>query len=101
MSDQATTESDRNPLDIVAEDFAARWRRGERPSVMEFVRLHPQWAAELRELLPSLALMEKLKRRNTGGGAATPPASGSGADAAAPLVLDRLGDFRIVREIGR
>ena len=85
------SDPDRHPLDELAEEFAERCRRGERPSVSDYIREHPEHADGLREVLPPIALMEKLKRRN---------ASGSGS-AIAPLKLEKLGDFRIVREIGR
>jgi hypothetical protein len=85
------TELDRDPLDLLAEEFAQRCRRGEHPPVSEFLQRHPQWAAELREMLPAVAVLESAKRQTT---AAHPvPAGGS-----AP---DRLGDFRILRELGR
>jgi serine/threonine protein kinase len=90
MSD-SSSDPDRHPLDELAETFAAEYRRGEHPSVSDYVRRHPEHADGLREVLPSIALMEKLKRRNTSGNGNT----------IAPVKLERLGDFRIVREIGR
>ena len=91
MNDTTQSDPDRHPLDLLAEEFADRWRRGEHPTVSDYVRKHPALADGLRQVLPPIALMEKLKRRNT---------SGNGA-ALAPLKLEKLGDFRIVREIGR
>jgi len=79
---------DRDPLDVLAEDFAARLRRGERPSVADYAAAHPDHAAELRDLLPAVAQMELLKRHRQ-----TAPASRS--------MPDRFGDYRIVRELGR
>ena len=90
MSDSAPCDPDRHPLDLLAEEFAQRVRRGERPSVSDYVRRYPNLAGGLRQVLPPIAMMEKLKRRNTSGG-----------ESVAPLKLDKLGDFRIVREIGR
>src|SRR5690349_3791592 len=87
----ATSDPDRHPIDLVAEEFAEQCRRGEHPSVSDYAARHPELAEELRELLPPIALMEKLKRRNSSGNSA----------AAVPLKLERLGDFRIVREVGR
>src|SRR5438270_5269988 len=78
---------DRDPLDVLAEEFADRLRRGEHPSVGDYAAAHPDHAAELKELLPAVAQMELLKRFR--------------APAAAPALPDRLGDFRIVRELGR
>ncbi len=100
MSDESPildTESpgdgdERHPLDVLAEEFSERCRRGDHPSVADYARQYPQYADQLRELLPPIALMEKLKRRNL---------SGTGGIAQSPLKLDRLGDFRILREVGR
>ncbi len=79
-------------LNQLAEEFAARYRRGERPSLQEYVDLHPALADDIREYFPAMAEMEQAKddRREV----VPPPARG-------PLpALERLGDFRILREIG-
>lgn len=81
-------EPDRDPVDVLAEEFADRLRRGEHPSVGDYAAAHPDHADQLRELLPAVAQMEMLKRFRH-------PA------AAEKSLPDRLGDFRIVRELGR
>jgi eukaryotic-like serine/threonine-protein kinase len=87
------TNAERNPIDALAEEFAERYRRGERPSLTEYTRKYPELAAEIQELFPALAVMEQLK----------PVAP----DASAELYNlqgkrpERIGDFRILREIGR
>ena len=86
------TPDDRDPVDVLAEDFADRLRRGERPSVASYAAAYPEHAAQLRDLLPAVAQMEQLKRFRKVAPAAETPAT--------PLP-DRLGDFRIVRELGR
>jgi eukaryotic-like serine/threonine-protein kinase len=78
---------DRDPLDVLAEEFVERIRRGEHPSVSAYAAEHPEHAGELRELLPAVAQMEMLKRFRH--------------PAAETPLPDRLGDFRIVRELGR
>lgn len=90
MNDAPATESERNPVDVLAEEFAEQCRRGEHPTVSDFVRRYPEQADELRQVLPPIALMEKLKHRNL-----------SGASEIQSLKLERLGDFQILREIGR
>ena len=52
MSDST---SDRDPIEVLADSFLARFRRGERPSVEEYAAKHPELADEIRELLPALA----------------------------------------------
>jgi hypothetical protein len=36
--------ADRNPLEVLAEEFVERQRRGERPSLSEYTRNHPELA---------------------------------------------------------
>ncbi len=87
--------SSRDPLDALAEEFAERCRRGEKPSAEEYAGRYPEMAEELRRLLPTVAFLEA-GRRKAGG-----PGSGSGEIAgAAALPFERLGDNRVVREIG-
>ena len=80
----------------LAHEFAERYRRGERPALNEYVERYPHLAAEIRELFPMLAMIEQA------GGSADPPPTASVApprrDGAIP---ERLGDDRILREIGR
>ncbi len=51
-----------DPFDRVAEEFLERCRRGESPSVGEYEGRFPDHAQRIRELLPSVAMMEQLKR---------------------------------------
>src|SRR5262249_5048582 len=51
--------SDREPVERLAEEFADRYRRGERPSLTEYVQRYPDLGQEIRELFPALVLMEK------------------------------------------
>src|SRR5205809_5762485 len=79
-------------LNQLAEDFAARYRRGERPSLSEYIERHPQLADDIREFFPAMIEMEQVKEERQ---------EVSEPNAAGPLPpLERLGDFRIVREIG-
>ncbi|HEY7426639.1 MAG TPA: protein kinase [Gemmataceae bacterium] len=81
---------ERDPLDVVAEEFAERCRRGEQPSLSEYLARYPQWADELRDLLPAAAMMEELRRHKQ-----------SVRAVAGSEPIERLGDYRIVRELGR
>src|SRR5262245_27079309 len=89
--------ADRNPVEQLAEEFVARQRRGEHPDLEEYTARYPQWADEIRELFPALALMEDLKP----GKADVTGAYESAPEVAAGGRLERLGDFRILREVGR
>jgi serine/threonine protein kinase len=82
-----------DPFDRVAEEFVERCRRGESPSVGEYEARFPEHAQRIRELLPSVAMMEQLKRRLR---------SSRDSDSQAPAsVPERLGDYRLIRELGR
>jgi serine/threonine protein kinase/WD40 repeat protein len=88
------THSEQHPVDALAEEFVARYRRGERPSLTEYVRRYPELAEEIRDLFPALVMMEDVR-----------PASASGAAAEAAAVgarqPERVGDYRVLREVGR
>ena len=45
-------------LNRLADEFAARYRSGERPSISEYVERHPDLADEIREFFPALVEME-------------------------------------------
>ena len=57
------TTSDRNPVYVLAYEFAARIREGEAPSIDEYVARHPELADDIRATFPSIAMMEKLSRK--------------------------------------
>src|SRR5262249_30718642 len=78
----------------LAEEFVQRIRRGERPSVEDYVAAHPEHAGQIRELFPALVLIEALGPDDSSYDAPAVPAPTE----AAPL--RRLGDYCIVREAG-
>jgi hypothetical protein len=89
--------SDRNPVEELAEEFLERYRRGERPSLTEYTNKWPSLAGEIRDLFPALLMMEDIRpgKEDT---------TGSGTDrslASEGKKLERLGDYRILREVGR
>jgi serine/threonine protein kinase/WD40 repeat protein/tetratricopeptide (TPR) repeat protein len=88
--------SERDPVEQLAEEFAARCRRGERPSLTEYTDKYPDLAGRIRECFPA------------GGGAEpsavapSPPTEAVDPRAeTADRVPARLGEYRIVREVGR
>jgi eukaryotic-like serine/threonine-protein kinase len=84
---------DGHPLEALAADFMARRRQGERPSAEEYAAQHPELAAEIRELFPTIGVLEDARQHQE---AASEP-----EDIGVRKKLTRLGDFRIVREMGR
>ncbi len=100
MSD--STGSGRDPVELLAESFQARLRRGERPSLEEYVARCPERADDIRELFPALFEMEQLKPlaeavAGVGEQSPTPAAAHSGPVSPHP---QRLGDYHILRVIG-
>lgn len=81
--------ADRDELADLVRVYLEQRRAGREAACDEFAAEHPRWAAQLRELLPSVMLLEQVEKRNR---------SGTAADET-PWRL--LGELRIVREIGR
>ncbi len=75
----------------VADEFLDRLKRGERPDVEEYARRHPPFASVLRQVLTALQLVH----------VASGPVSRSGEPGTWEPPPGLLGDFRIVREVGR
>ena len=74
-------------INQLAEEFTQRLRAGEQPSVEEYCDRYPDIADELRDLLPALAEVEQVKDQ-------APPA-------VEPPRLRQVGEYQIVREVGR
>src|SRR5262249_27671740 len=83
-------------LDLVAADLGARRRRGERPSAEEYAAHDPEIADRIGDLLRA-SIMREPGRSLAGSSAATDcgPAAVSGPPPG------RLGDYRIIRKVGR
>jgi serine/threonine protein kinase/WD40 repeat protein len=91
----SSSSADRNPVERLAEEFVERHRRGERPALSEYIARYPQHAEEIRDLFPALLMMEQLKPA---------PADATGdyvPSTPETMPLQRLGDYRILREVGR
>ena len=75
----------------VADEFLRRQEQGERPDVEEYAARHPEAAPVLRKVLTALGLLEQslAEAVDPAGPAPQGPAAGT------------LGDFRILREVGR
>jgi WD40 repeat protein/serine/threonine protein kinase len=93
MSDSS---SERNPVEELAEEFLERRRRGERPALSEYTNRYPQWADKIRNLFPLLIDMEAARP-------ATQDNQSPDREIAltSPSRLVQLGDYRILREVGR
>ncbi len=85
----------------LAEEFLERHRRGERPTLREYVDREPALADQIKSVFPAMAMMEDIA-----------PADESLASGATDTVIlprtvgdspprAQLGDYRIIREVGR
>lgn len=80
-------------VDVLASDFIARYRTGDRPTIEEYAFRHPELSESIHQVFPLVLSIEKVKVDQQ-----------SAADGSATLAgreIKQLGDFRIVREIGR
>src|SRR5437868_6806203 len=80
-------------LTRLADEFAARYRAGERPSLQEYIDRHPELAEDIRDLLPAMVEIEQVKEDHQ--------EAAERAAAPASPALRQLGDFRLLREVGK
>ena len=85
--------SESGEVDLVAEEILEELRLGQKPSLDDYVAKYPDLATELRDLFPSLLLMEHFGSPDISGGLPNGETTSSGRR--------KLGDYVIVREIGR
>jgi len=91
-----TEDQDRNPFDVLADQFTEQCRAGQHPSVEDYAAGHPELADKIRELFPAIEAIEQLGSRS----------ASEKRFVKANAIFDRnkieqIGDYRIVREIGR
>jgi serine/threonine protein kinase len=94
-----STSDSQGPVELLAEEFLDRRTRGERPTIGEYCERHPQHAEEIREVFEALLMVEDLKPGSSDqsesiGGAGFVPAPNGRR-------LERIGGYRVLREIGR
>jgi serine/threonine protein kinase/WD40 repeat protein/tetratricopeptide (TPR) repeat protein len=89
--------SQQNRVEALAQEFLERRRQGERPTIAEYAARYPELAEEIRACFPALLLVEDLKPdpAEATGPSGAPDVLGGGS------AVERLGDYRILREVGR
>ena len=92
-SENGVPDEPRDPLDVLAEQFLAQVRSGEPVTPEGFAARHPEHGSELRDLCETLLMLEGMKRDRE--------SSATGGKRLVVPNLERLGDYRIVREVGR
>lgn len=87
----APTKADHFDLDKIGEQFAEAIRVGAYPNIDVYLKLYPENADEIRELLESISLIETFKQSKR---AVSDPS-------ARDTTFTELDDYKIIREIGR
>ena len=83
-------------LGELLEEFSAQLSAGAAVDVEEFAQAHPEYADTLRKRLPAVRILADLGRSaDAGETSVPPPLADTGVEVAT------LGDFRIIREVGR
>src|SRR5262245_61688023 len=88
----------RNPVEVLLEEFLERRRRSEAVTPEDYAQRHPELAKEILELFPALLMMEELGEETSD---RTSSLGGSGTGAKIGATAGRLGEFRLLREVGR
>jgi len=83
----------REPLEVLASQFVEALRAGNQPSIDEYALRSPRLASEILELFPFLAAMEGWKSHTE--------LTSFDHRSLRTLTNERLGEFEILREIGR
>src|SRR5262245_57961279 len=92
----SSPSDDRSPVELLADEFLARCKRGEKPTIKEYCDRHPDLAGEIRDVFEAVLMVEDLKPG---------PDDASGSYGESVRVngkrLEHVGDYRILCEIGR
>ena len=92
----SSSNDERGPVELLADEFLARCKRGDKPTIKEYCDRHPDLAQEIRDVFEAVLMVEDLK-----------PGSGEGSGSSGDSVrsdgqrLGQVGDYRILGEIGR
>ncbi|MCA9151704.1 MAG: protein kinase, partial [Planctomycetales bacterium] len=74
-------------IEQLSEAYLAKLRNGASPSISDYARQYPHLSAEIRDVFPTLAMLERLRPTEV--------------HETASLVIKKLGEYCIHREIGR
>ena len=95
----ATEKFERHPFEQLADKFVSQLRAGLSPSIEKYALDHPEHAATIRSVFPSLVLVEKVSAKD-----ATESLASTQSIAKNPIgqnIPSKFDDFHIVRCIGQ
>src|SRR5262245_10906046 len=87
-----SVDDDRDVVEQLAEEYVDGQARGEEPPTEEYTARCPDRAEEIRDLFPAIVAIERCKPR---------PGLPRPRPTAGFVIPERLGDCRLIREIGR
>jgi hypothetical protein len=92
----SSSSDERGPVGLLADEFLARCKRGERPTIKEYCEQHPELAGEIRDVFEALLMVEDLRP-------GTDEVSGSAGESeqVGGKRPQQVGDYRILCEVGR
>jgi hypothetical protein len=92
----SSSSEERGPVGLLADEFLARCKHGERPTIKEYCDRHPELAGEIRDVFEALLMVEDLRP-------GTDDVSGSAGEAipVGGKRLQQVGGYRILCEVGR
>lgn len=98
-------ESDRNPVELLAAEFAMRLRAGQTATIADYCQRYPEYAAEIDDLFPVVLAIEGLKEstEEEEGEDALSETNDEAFDEAdvSGVSLLLFGDYYITTEVGR
>ncbi len=86
----SSISNNRDAVELLAEEFLERYRRGERPRIADYAQAHPGLAESIRALFPTLMALEQAG-----------VARDTENEQSVPAELTHIGEYRILREVGR
>lgn len=86
-------DSERVGVEDLLAEFIDRRRQGEAVEIDDYVRAHPHLAIEIQDVFPMAMALDGWKSRET--------ASAGGTTTLGGVELQQLGDFRLLRRVGR
>lgn len=81
-------------VEQLADEYVNAIRQGNSPSIETYAAAYPKLASQIRELFPTISMMEEARDQSL-------TRRKDGRVSKGPDEIEQLGDFKIIREIGR
>lgn len=91
--------TDREPVEVLAEDFELRRRNGERPTIREYQEAYPELADEIADVFPAILTLHQVNPNDSEFDEVSEPEAPWSDHKG--LHHQTVGEYRILREIGR